>query len=162
MSEPMIVVATHRGYYGEKIRYEGERFALKDHAHFSPRWMVDPAGDKYTETHKAAEQAFAASTATQRKQGVTDEQLIAEVTQSSGVVAGLRAENLKLKEENRALRAKVDSLTGADREVRAREAGDEPDVGSTDQAETGDAGAGAAGDVTPGAEAPARRVRRTA
>jgi hypothetical protein len=170
MSEPMIVVAISQGYYGEKIRYEGERFALKEAAHFSARWMVDPNGSDFTSAHRALEQSYklANETASTRK-GISDEQLLAEVTQSSGVIAGLRAENLQLKEKVSALQGQLDrALAGSQGSVRAeptRAKRAEPvasDVGKPD--ETGDDGdaAEAAGNVgSREAETP-RRVRRNA
>lgn len=166
MSEPkpLVVVAIHKGYYGDKTRYPGERFAIADARMISTRWMVDPNGSDYTSDHRAMEAAYAAANSRGSTRTVTDEQLIAEVAQSSGVIAGLRAENLMLKEKVSALQGQLDrALAGAQgstgSKAKARtaavEAPEEP-------AETGDDGdAEEPGDVVAREEAAPRRVRRT-
>jgi hypothetical protein len=166
----MIVLAIGRGYYGGKSRVEGERFAISDKEHFSKRWMVDPSGSDFTSAHRAMEMSYMATSNRPLNRGITDEQLLAEVTQSAGVVAGLRAENLQLKEKVSALQGQLDQLLakgepgrGNIREEPARakrrsveaepERAPEP---VPDEAEE------ASGDVGQGEEAPAtRRVRRT-
>lgn len=172
MSEAMIVVAKSRGYYGEKPRYEGERFAITDKAHFSSRWMIDPNSTDYTSDIKAMEQNFANTRGKPAARSISDEQLLAEVTQSAGVVAGLRAENLKLKEEVSHLKEQISALQGkldqalvAGGGVRAeptrpsRRAAETPAAAA---AEPGDNEEGEGdGDVGAGEETPTRRVRRT-
>lgn len=176
MSEPkpMIVVATLKGYYGDKTRYPGERFAIADGSLISTRWMVDPSGPDYTSDHRAMEAAYAATSGKGSTRTVTDEQLIAEVTQSSGVIAGLRAENLQLKEKISALEGQLDrALAGAKgsvsgSEVRAdtararRAAAAKADQEPEREPEVEPAGedTNPAGDVNAGDEAPIRRIRR--
>lgn len=167
MSEPMIVLAIARGYYGGKSRSEGERFAITEKDHFSKRWMVDPNGSDFTSAHRAMEASYVSTANRPLNRGVTDEQLLAEVTQSAGVVAGLRAENLQLKEKIGALQGQLDrALAGAQGSVREEpsrakrrgvqaepEPAPEPVPDEADEA-SGDVGAG---DETP----TTRRVRRT-
>jgi ribosomal protein L12E/L44/L45/RPP1/RPP2 len=168
----MIVVAIARGYYGGKSRYEGERFAITEPAHFSKKWMVDPNGPDMTSAYRALEAAYVSSTSRPNSRSVTDEQLLAEVTQSAGVVAGLRLENIKLKEKVSALQGQIDQLlakgaTGvAVRKAPSR--AERAEAVKADEAEQpeptdfdGDASAEEAGDVTAREEAAPRRVRRT-
>lgn len=60
------VIATRRGYYGDKIRDEGERFEINDPKHFSEYWM-----EKVT---KRSASKKAASEAVSEESGATSEE----------------------------------------------------------------------------------------
>lgn len=173
MSDAMIVVAKSRGYYGEKSRAPGERFAIASAEQFSPRWMVTP--DKMTAEDKATEAAYVSTNTRARERNITDAQLLAEVAQSSGLTAVLRTENMQLKtrikeleEKNSALQGQLDELLagrapsevreGAPRTPRQPREGLEADTaGPVD----GDAGGEPEGDAEGAAqEQPTRRTRR--
>jgi hypothetical protein len=120
--EPVVVVAMKRGFYNGKTRYEGERFAITDEAAFSKKWMAKPDDPAVQEEVRVLETSYKQTRAREATRDITDEQLLAEIAQSSGVVAALRLENAQLKEDNRALREQLDAAIGGQtREVRGEE-----------------------------------------
>jgi len=111
MQDAMIVVAVKRGYYGGKTRYEGERFAIASPTEFSKNWMVDASGPGLNRDVQALEQTYKTANAMRASsRTITDEQLLAEISQSAGVAASLRAENIQLKEKISELTGQLDQL----------------------------------------------------
>lgn len=169
--EALIVVAKKQGYYGDKTRYVGERFVITSRKHFADVWMLEAGKPADAEEVAALERAFAERFPS-RKRDISDEKLLAEVVQTSGVIAAVRAENLKLKDEiaslkreNHALKATIAGLEAGG----ATEAGEEPtaegagsDAGDAVESEDTVGGAGAyegdaAGDDEPRPEERRRR-----
>lgn len=139
MQDAMIVVAVKRGYYGGKTRYEGERFAIASPTDFSKNWMVDTSGSGLNRDVQALEQTFKSANATRSSgRSISDEQLLAEIGQSAGVAASLRAENIQLKEKISELTGQLDQLlagakgTSSGRDIRGG-------AGRNDKAEEGTA-----------------------
>lgn len=128
--KPMIVVAKEVGYYGNKIRAVGERFAISNPAHFSKKWMLDPKKDDT----RSVEAQYSAP---ERKRDITDEQMLAELADSAGAVAALRKENAMLKEQIRTMQGEADARKEAsDPEVGPEEAAAPAGEGADEAAET--------------------------
>lgn len=142
--KPMIVVAKEVGYYGNKIRAVGERFAISKPDHFSKRWMLDPKKDDT----RSVEAQYSVP---ERKRDITDEQMLAELADSAGAVAALRKENAMLKEQIRTLKGEAD----------ARKEASHPEVGPEEAGEEAAAPAGEGDDEAGETEGGAENGRKT-
>lgn len=161
MAKAMIVVATKKGYYGDKVRQIGEKFAIKDKTQFSGKWMTTPDSAEGKELH-----ADYASTISNAARTVTDEQMLSEIAEAQGLAGARRAENdrlkAKLKEleaQNAALESKLAKVSDEAADVLA--AVEETDGPETEEAETPADAEGETGSEDTAPAKPTRRTRRT-
>lgn len=151
--EPMVVVATQTGFYANKVRYEGERFAIDNPQAFSAAWMVDPNAADAEDTARI-EADYASRHARPGSRDISDAALLAEIAQSGGRAEALRVENIQLKGKISELQGQLDQLLAgakgsrAGAGVRAGTGGEAGGGPATEGAETDagglDAGAGEA------------------
>lgn len=115
VEEAMIVVATQTGFYGNTVRYEGERFAISGRAAFASTWMVDPhAEDANAARIAKIEAEYASRNARPGRGGISDDQLLAEIAMSGGRAEALRLENVQMKGKLDELQKQLDQyLAGA-------------------------------------------------
>lgn len=140
---PMIVVAKSAGYYGDKPRQAGERFAIKTARHFSKNWMADPS--KEETGHLEAQY-----TSPGRTRDVSDEQLLSEVADAVGAVAALREENARLKQRIRKLEQEI--AHAEERAAAAESAGIDEGASEGESEPPADEGPGAAGAASAAGE----------
>jgi len=112
LDEPIVVVATQKGYYGNTVRHEGERFAINSPADFAATWMVEPAKAKDLRELVKLEADFRARHARPGRGDISDAQLLSEIAQSGGRLEALRQENLSLKAKVKTLEGTISELTG--------------------------------------------------
>lgn len=164
---PVEVIASQLGEYGKTERYVGERFHVARAEHVSKRWMIRADDESRKDEIKRLELEFKQGPGRLRQQDVSQAQMLAEVAQSGGALAALRAENAQLKAEIAELKGAVKDAKGKAAAVGGGSAGGEDAPGAGGEASTTRAGgqvtegdvAGGDADDQPTRTAPTRRRR---